>query len=287
MSLVLGVGAAWIVFRRGSQHLRAPATSIHDSEAGNPIVYLRSFSQDSNFNLEEEELARIFNPFGPFLAIGMPGDALPKLGAFRFYVADASWQDQVIALLKDARLVIMRAGDSEGLAWELGQVAKILKPEQLVILVPKDNRMYGKFCQFAEQAGLELPRGISSSNVSTAFGLQGVIGFDKSGQSNLIRFPDASWHGTDFVWIFGNSSDARLRIALQDAVRLAGVNVPDPPLNWFKISHLAGLGLLFLWIFVALALSLDGDSVVNGTRTVIQIFIVLFAAGGIWKYFRT
>ena len=67
------------------------------------------------------KLARYFLPFGPFLAIGSPRDALPKLGAMRLIRSDDEWQGEVMTLMEKAQLILASVGSSEWIKWELAE----------------------------------------------------------------------------------------------------------------------------------------------------------------------
>ena len=47
----------------------------------------------------EEELAGILRCFGPFVAIGRPGEEVSEIGAARMYVEDDDWEVVVSDLL--------------------------------------------------------------------------------------------------------------------------------------------------------------------------------------------
>jgi hypothetical protein len=60
-------------------------------------------------------LKRVVSQFGPFVAIGKPGEALPPAGAARTYKSDNPWQVRVLELIRSSKLVLMLAGSTEGL----------------------------------------------------------------------------------------------------------------------------------------------------------------------------
>ena len=59
------------------------------------------------------------------IAIGKPGEALAPLGAARDYVGDDIWQHEVKRRMRDATLIVLMLGTSEGLAWELLRVHRL------------------------------------------------------------------------------------------------------------------------------------------------------------------
>ena len=68
------------------------------------------------------------------IAIGRPGDRLPPLGAARTYVSDDEWQREVRRLSSDAQAIVVRAGASSGLEWEIGMLLQQEEPEKLLFV---------------------------------------------------------------------------------------------------------------------------------------------------------
>ena len=117
-----------------------------------PVLYLRAFSSDTlgekkpfslpffvpaTFLTEEEEIAQVMNQIGPFLTIGQPNDVLPNLGATRLYTKD--WQEKVTQLIRYSTLIIVRAGETDSLLWELKTCMREDATQKLVLLLPKNN----------------------------------------------------------------------------------------------------------------------------------------------------
>jgi len=164
-------------FLRAKRFDALPATTALSEDTRAPVIYLRSFGDDpkvarrvgiAGFKLdtEEEVIAEIVGAVGPFVGIGRPGEALPYSGAARVYVGDGDWHERVRALLSLARLVILRAGDTPGLWWEIEESAKRVKPERLIFLIPLKRRAYDDFrrkagnylpCQLPEYGGRRIP----------------------------------------------------------------------------------------------------------------------------------
>jgi hypothetical protein len=78
----------------------APASGVFSLDSRPPVVYLRSFADDSKAanrlgiaadlkaNTEEGEIAEIVRSVGPLIAIGRPGEQVSYYGAARIYVGD-------------------------------------------------------------------------------------------------------------------------------------------------------------------------------------------------------
>ena len=130
--LTLGAGATAVFLiafigvkcrKRGKQMGVESAQALLAEDNRPPVVYLRSFQDDSvtaegtlstpelgafggalvggmleDLDLaggtvtEEEQLAEALKDVGPFVAIGKPGEKLPQLGASRMYLQDSEWR---------------------------------------------------------------------------------------------------------------------------------------------------------------------------------------------------
>lgn len=163
--IVVGV----LLMIRGGKLKSIPAADVLAQDTRSPILYLRSFADDvaeekSQFRwvwfvpwvalrTQEEHLAGVMNKVGPFVAVGRPGERLPKIGAARMYIPDNEWQSKIGELLKKSRLVVLRAGRTEGLHWEFSQVVQQLKPLQLLIMFPaqKSKKIYQQFREWANE----------------------------------------------------------------------------------------------------------------------------------------
>lgn len=109
-----------------------------------PVLYLRSFGFDviddlqaqRSASTEEVALVSDLERIGPVLAIGRPGEKLAHLGAARMYVTDEDWQTIAQRLMASARLVVIRAGNTPGLRWELARARDELSAEKVVLWFP-------------------------------------------------------------------------------------------------------------------------------------------------------
>jgi hypothetical protein len=156
------------LYWRGRQHetLRTAGRALYDSKPD--VLYLRAFETDASFHeylgkiifhesirsaisgTEEEQLREALEPFGDLIAIGKPGETLPTPGAARLYASDAEWKNVVAKQMERARLVVIRAGSSAGLLWELEQAVQVLNPKKVVILV--FNMWQKKYEAFRKEA---------------------------------------------------------------------------------------------------------------------------------------
>ena len=147
IGLLLVAGALWRVGRRLNLRRRNEII-LRDKP---PVLLLRSFTDDvagipSNMliprlfrrrkRLEEmigEELTRA----GPFVAIGKPGERLPQLGANRLYVGDSEWQAVVQSYIARSDVIIVIAGKTHWVQWELANVLRQDRIAGLLIVFPR------------------------------------------------------------------------------------------------------------------------------------------------------
>jgi hypothetical protein len=170
VSIALVAASYWVI-RRGKKHAAALADVVLAEDARPPIVYLRSFNDEEDDSRlvrylrpgqhdiaqttpawgprEQDAMAPIMSKIGPYVAIGKPREGLPELGAARAYVSDDKWQAQVLDWIARARLVIVRAGATEGLRWEVGQLVAHLRPTQLLVILPPREEHYEAFSRWA------------------------------------------------------------------------------------------------------------------------------------------
>jgi Holliday junction resolvase-like predicted endonuclease len=122
------------------------------SENKAPVLYLRSFLDDTvaakrevTLLTEEEELNKAFEHIGPMIAIGRPGETLPEVGAARAYFTDDKWQAAVHHYMDISCLIVLRAGLSQGLIWEIQNSIQRLDPSKLILLIPFEKEAYDQF----------------------------------------------------------------------------------------------------------------------------------------------
>lgn len=152
-AVVVALVLAWVaarLFLRAKRQAAPTAELLLARDHRPPVVYLRSFTADrlagkgvtnTSWFTEEEQLARVMRDVGPLVAIGAPGESLPELGAARLYVGN-DWREVVHSLTTRSRIVIVRLGRSAGSLWELENVLRWVGPEQIVLLVPRDEQLY-------------------------------------------------------------------------------------------------------------------------------------------------
>ena len=169
-----------MLLRTGWKYEALPASEAMARDPRPPVIYLRSFHEDDDVLIfaggrvwnslrpllafvppfyfvaasPEQELAAILQRIGPVVAIGKPGERLPELGAARMYVSDDTWRATVDDLLKKAAIVLIRAGTTPNLWWEIDEAMKLVPRQRVVIVELPDTGGNKEFDRkFAERFG--------------------------------------------------------------------------------------------------------------------------------------
>ena len=162
LAIGLGMLAVAIVGYRWSRRLAlADAREVVAADDRPVVVYLRSFADDGvriptgasprrplleSLSLRpterfEEVVAAHLASVGPVVAISDPDGPSRQLGAARMAMPAHTdeWKTQVTQWLSAARLVVVTAGTTEGLRWELEQVAAQGNGKSVFLLPPADT----------------------------------------------------------------------------------------------------------------------------------------------------
>jgi hypothetical protein len=201
-----------------------------------PVLYLRSFEDDpraariKGVLTEEEHLGKVLSQIGPFMAIGRPGEPLPAVGASRVYVGDANWQSMVEGLLRRARLVVIRTGQTTGLEWEVEQAVRLLTPERLVLLVDSARELRGMLGRIRNvHPQVKTRRWLGWRSIGS---VRGFIVFDGAWRASYLR---ARGPGLYFFCTgegqVGHTAK-RLAWTLRPVFRNIEMTWQKPPLNW-------------------------------------------------------
>jgi hypothetical protein len=126
--------------RRRAKRYRLKPYKVFQRDSRAPVLYLRSFSDDYEDNLEnyfprtsEEKIAAEYSRYGPVIAVGAPTEDLSLLGASRVYFDTSTWKAGVLYLMSISQLVIVEAGCARGALWELGMARQRLELSRLII----------------------------------------------------------------------------------------------------------------------------------------------------------
>ena len=107
----------------------------------------------------EEVIAYSCGKLGNLVAIGRPGEALPELGAARTYWADDQWQDAIRRTALRCRAIIIIAGASDGLRWELERVRAWRVLGKCLVVLPPDPNRKRALARYAQVVELLSPSG--------------------------------------------------------------------------------------------------------------------------------
>ncbi len=157
-------------------------------EDGTYVLYLRAFSRDLDLQHTEpvrglwawllrlfgqstveqdrtweERIILPFRHLGRLICVGQPGEQMPPLGADRYYLPHNAWKSAVSEAIRRCRVVVMLASigpdeEAEGTLWEYTEAVRLLPPEQLVLIVPKDRESYDRFRERAAKYAAERVR---------------------------------------------------------------------------------------------------------------------------------
>jgi len=194
-----GVSALGLaLMRRGRKLMATSGEALLAEDHRAPVIYLRPFAADTlgtsvvtrflgfRYFTEEEQLAMVMNEIGPFVAIGDPREVEPDLGAARIYVRGENWQLRVSDLVSRARLVILRAGTSEGFWYELRAVRESVPPESVLLLIPADRTEYATFRDRAREV-LPYPLPEIKASFRPLLGRVGaVVEFDREWRPRIL-----------------------------------------------------------------------------------------------------
>jgi hypothetical protein len=154
----LTMGLAYRVYTFGQRLSIREAAAVLEMDHRAPILLLRSFLDDHarvvnsdrilphewifggrRLRSFEEALVAKLSAYGPVLAIGRPGEAVPPLGAARMWVNHLEWQEKVEELLHRCHFVVMIVGElkgKDGLAWEVLRLLSLHDRGKIILLAP-------------------------------------------------------------------------------------------------------------------------------------------------------
>lgn len=193
------LGAGLLILRRSRPRSARSAAQALRADGRTPVLYLRSFTDDEttaqvddgmpvNLHSREEQLAAALGAVGPVIAVGMPEEPLPRLGAARFYLPRDDWQPVVLRLMELSRLIVLRLGLGDGLWWEVEQACATQPAHKLVLMVP------GGLPGVAERLDEHLPKParLDKPGKQDELGEQGELGKAVAGGSSISEASAAS-----------------------------------------------------------------------------------------------
>ena len=229
------VGA--FLYWRGRQYAAKAVTEKVISDSKPDVLYLRAFQTDPSFLAtmnflsgwltEEEQLSEVLQPFGDLVAIGKPGETLPTPGAARLYTSNAEWEKVVTDRMQTARLVVIRAGTSGGLLWELKEVVQVVNPKKLLILILNMRKKdYESFKKEADQIfNTTFPKNDELKRSWSLWRVNGFVRFSPNWSPNFLplRVP---------FFRFGYKNSCRLfKYTLRPVFEEYGLEWNPPPVS--------------------------------------------------------
>jgi hypothetical protein len=156
LPLLVFVVLGTYIYRRARRAAMLPGSALMKNDMRPIVLYLRSFHDDSGIKLRaraangrilperlvkipfEEVVTDHLWSYGAVLAIGDPRAKSKRasLGAARDYADDSSWHQKVTELIQQAAMIVVVAGGTEGLAWEIDTIARLGSLWKLVLLLP-------------------------------------------------------------------------------------------------------------------------------------------------------
>jgi hypothetical protein len=206
-SNVLGVSTvvAWLFFglaamtyRQARRHAMPPAGEVLRRDPRLPVLYLRSFRDDHlkvrvggprrrswldsfahpRMDRFEEVLAWNLWQFGPVIALSLPGQKLPPLGASRAQLSDQDWQHQIELWMRQAQVIVIVLGRTEGLAWEIGRLVELDMWYKAILVVPPttENELRRRWAEFRRLAADNRIPTADVTHLTTALVLAPALG---------------------------------------------------------------------------------------------------------------
>jgi len=136
------LGAALFVTARIAPLSQATMEEMRRRDPRAPILFLRSFTDEAEPILEDQGglkletvVSHCVRPYGPFIAIGRPGELRPS-GAARKYFTNDAWQAEAIKLMDEAALIVVLPGLTPGLDWEMQRLAEAGRLRKTIFVFP-------------------------------------------------------------------------------------------------------------------------------------------------------
>ena len=151
--LICGGLVALNLARRFGQRLNRVRRDEILLENRPPVLLLRSFGDDNSGITPSHIISRLFwrkkrleeclgaelDSAGPYIAIGKPGEALPPLGAQRVYLTDDTWQAVVRSYIEKSHRIVLIAGTTHWVRWELASILDQRRIDRLIIVFPRTD----------------------------------------------------------------------------------------------------------------------------------------------------
>jgi hypothetical protein len=198
--LLLMVLLAVLAWRRGTRLASLSASQLRLRDRRRPVLYFRSFL-DEKLNVDpgvfdafqifprtlEMVLADVAWHCGPVVCIGKPGEPLPPLGFARESVSSEEWRLTASRWIDEARIVLVVAGPTAGLAWEMNTLAASRGLERVVVVIPPVHRddLQNRWTAFLDHLTPPVRARLARVNVARAL----VVVFPPDGEALAFTAP--------------------------------------------------------------------------------------------------
>jgi hypothetical protein len=227
------------------------------------ILYLRSFRDDTDgdennifVKTTEEHLSKVLSKQGQLICIGNPKEPLPEPGALRIYYRnrDEGWKNIVTGLLPNIDFVVLRAGTTKGLEWEMRQIKDIIPLEKLICFVQGDVQTRLKIIDNIESimgfdADTPDERAVLKPKRLPRYGY--LIYFDETGKPEVQNIEEL---GCLMSLIYDTTNiEVPLRFAFRPILKRKGHSV-SIPIQWVELIGIILVAaililLIYIWLF--------------------------------------
>ncbi len=114
------------------------AKSALATDRRRPVLLLRSFADEAAL-MVEAAIGRAVAASGPFIAIGVPGEAAPNGRAYRTYLSNDEWQSAVLRGIGESQLIVVVLGTTKWVRWEVENIRAQEQLAKTLLLVPPAN----------------------------------------------------------------------------------------------------------------------------------------------------
>jgi hypothetical protein len=114
-----------------------------------------SFASGRGRNYDEQfVIANLMKRVGPYIAVARPSETADwgDVGAVKLYVPDSEWQTAVGKLIEQSVAIVVEAGHSDGLLWEIQEIVRRAEPTKVLVLLPMTDGQYDDFSAWAGRA---------------------------------------------------------------------------------------------------------------------------------------